>query len=198
MVVRFPEGELTGMQLHTPRLNLREFNEADWKRVLEYQSDAEFAQFSTWEDRTAEDVKSSIEQFIAWMDQTPRTRFQLAVELRAEVLLIGCIGLRAPNTSFIQAELGFELDRYHWGHGYATEASEALIEFGFVDLGLASITSHCVSENGNSARVMHRIGMAMQRTEDQSLYMRGQWWNTDHFELSRETWEAARRRSHAR
>jgi RimJ/RimL family protein N-acetyltransferase len=55
-------------------------------------------------------------------------------------------------------EVGWGLVRDAWGKGYATEASEAAIEWSFEQLGWTEVV-HCIEpENRASARVAERLG----------------------------------------
>lgn len=46
-----------------------------------------------------------------------------------------------------------------WGRGYATEAGEAAVRFGFDVVGLTSLAGYVVPENTASARVLTKLGM---------------------------------------
>ena len=52
------------------------------------------------------------------------------------------------------------------GHGYATEAARAALEYGFTDVGLAEIVSFTVPQNERSWRVMERIGLVRDPSGD--------------------------------
>jgi RimJ/RimL family protein N-acetyltransferase len=56
-------------------------------------------------------------------------------------------------------EIGWRLDRGHWGHGYATEAAEAVLRYGFEDCALERIVSIRDVANEASRRVMEKLGL---------------------------------------
>ena len=92
-----------------------------------------------------------------------------AVEVRESAPFIGFVGLNpatfdAPFTP--ATEVGWRLAREHWGHGYATEAARAALEFGFVDLELGEIVSFTTHANTRSRRVMERLGMRRDPVDD--------------------------------
>src|SRR3954454_2266069 len=124
------------MLLTTDRLQLREFEPADWRDIMRYQCDPEFLRFYHWNERTPADVQSFLGTMINWQYEHPRTRFQLAIVLREENRLIGNIGIRQRESGAQEAEMGYELDRAYWGHGYATEAGQAMLRFAFAQLAL--------------------------------------------------------------
>lgn len=63
-------------------------------------------------------------------------------------------------------EVGWRLAAEHWGHGYATEAARASVNFGFQLLNLKEIVSFTVPANYKSRRVMERIGMTHSSADD--------------------------------
>jgi RimJ/RimL family protein N-acetyltransferase len=63
-------------------------------------------------------------------------------------------------------EVSWRLAREHWGHGYATEAAQEAVRFGFEELGLDEIVSITVPANLRSRRVMERLGMTRDPADD--------------------------------
>jgi len=55
---------------------------------------------------------------------------------------------------------------FAWGHGYATEAAREALRFGFVEATLAEIVSFTSSGNAASIRVMERLGMHRDPSDD--------------------------------
>src|SRR4051812_23549298 len=82
-----------------------------------------------------------------------------AVRLAPDSQLIGCAGLRDIDPEHLQAELGFWIGREWWGKGYASEASTAVIRYGFEALGLNRICAHHMTRNPPAGGVLRRIGM---------------------------------------
>jgi RimJ/RimL family protein N-acetyltransferase len=73
--------------------------------------------------------------------------------------LIGTVGLRDIDKEHSQAELGFWVGVEFWGKGYATEASAAVLRFGFEELKLNRIYAQHMARNPASGRVLEKIGM---------------------------------------
>lgn len=59
-------------------------------------------------------------------------------------------------------ELGFFISREYWNKGFATEACQALMEFGFIFLGLERIHGRCMAKNIGSKRVMEKSGLIVE------------------------------------
>ncbi|HEX6094921.1 MAG TPA: endonuclease V [Thermoanaerobaculia bacterium] len=113
------------MELRSPRLLLRDFDDADAARVFEYQQSPAYLQHYDAPTPTREDVRNLIERFRRWATEIPRTSYQLAITL--DSYLIGTCGVRRLQNE--PAEFGCELDPRFWGHGYALEASATLLTF---------------------------------------------------------------------
>lgn len=85
-----------------------------------------------------------------------------AVETKTDSIFLGFVGLNQPDfhAHFTPCvEVGWRLGSAYWGHGYATEAAAAAVQYGFETMGLQEIVSFTVPANVRSLRVMERIGM---------------------------------------
>lgn len=92
-----------------------------------------------------------------------------AVETKASGEFIGFAGLDLKTfpAHFTPAvEVGWRLARSAWGHGYASEAGRAALDYGFDTVGLEEIVSMTAAANVRSQRVMQRIGMSRDPSDD--------------------------------
>ena len=80
------------------------------------------------------------------------------IVLRADGSLLGNITLRI-NQSDEHGELGYWIGKPYWNMGYATEATQAVIRYGFEVLGLQRIFAGHFTRNPASGRVMQKAGM---------------------------------------
>ena len=77
---------------------------------------------------------------------------------------IAHVGFNAPFTPAM--EIGWRLAQAYWGKGYATEAAELALTYGFENLQLPEIISFTAACNLRSQAVMQRIGMTHDASED--------------------------------
>jgi RimJ/RimL family protein N-acetyltransferase len=63
-----------------------------------------------------------------------------------------------------EIELGWTLLHDYWGHGYATEAAEAVREAAWADLELERLISIIHPDNARSIRVAERLGATPAET----------------------------------
>ena len=82
---------------------------------------------------------------------------------------VGMVGLHRVNPALPSApavEVGWRLHPDHWGHGYATEAAAASLDYGFGPAGLDEIVAFTTTLNTRSQAVMQRIGMVRDPAGD--------------------------------
>ena len=176
------------MRLETPRLLLREFVADDWPAVLAYQSDPLYLRYYYWTERTAADVRDFVQMFLDQQAEQPRTKFQLALVLKAEGRLIGNCGIRINDPDQREANIGYELESRSWGQGLASEAASEIVRFGFTELGLHRIWSWCLAVNVGSARVMEKVGMRREGQLRQKEWIKGSWHDHLLYAILEEEW----------
>jgi ribosomal-protein-alanine N-acetyltransferase len=81
-----------------------------------------------------------------------------AVEQRTTGALLGRCGLQRI-TETDEVEIDFILAPASWGQGFATEAGQASLKFGFEQLNLAEVVGIVHPENLASQRVLQKLGM---------------------------------------
>ena len=177
------------MQITTERLILREFGADDWRAVLDYQRDPLYLRYYPWENRDETAVRNFVDMFRDWQSEIPRRRFQLAIVHRESGGLIGNCGLRRKPENEWEADVGYELSPRYWGHGYATEAARAMVDFGFREVGLQRVSSWCIADNLASARVLERLGFRREGRLRRNEYFKGRWWDTLLYALLAEDWQ---------
>ena len=92
-----------------------------------------------------------------------------------------------------EADIGYELDPRQWGKGYATEAAQALVDYGFKELGLFRLSSWCIADNTPSVRVLERLGFRQEGRLRRNEFFKGRWWDTLLYALLRDEWESLQR-----
>ena len=147
------------MHIETPRLILRDYRIEDWNRVHLYASIPEFSVFEDWGPNSDEDTKKFVADMVSQSADNLRWKYDLAVCLKSDGLLIGGCGIRRESPESVIANLGWAINPDFQKQGYASEAARALIEFGFQNMGLKIIYATCDSRNVASIKVMEKIGL---------------------------------------
>ncbi len=109
------------------------------------------------------------EDAVEWVDRNLR-RYEndgcgmLAVLLKSSGEMIGDCGIAQQMVEGeLMLEVGYHFRRDQWGHGYATEAARACMDYAFRELGAERIVSLIRPENEPSRRVAERNGMSVEK-----------------------------------
>ena len=142
--------------LSTERLVLRPVTTYDHAAVLAHWTQPDVRRFlfdgaALSGVEVAETIEESIGDFAArgfgvWL-----------IELGSTADLIGTAGLRPLGSSGL--EIFYSLAPGAWGHGYATEAARAVVEYGLGPLGLPEVLAEVDEGNAASVAVVRRLGM---------------------------------------
>jgi RimJ/RimL family protein N-acetyltransferase len=130
--------------------------------------------------------------FLDYQRANPRRRFQLAVTLLDSDTPIGSAGIRRKDANEFEADIGYELAVEHWGDGYATEAAQAIVNYGFKALGLSRISAWCLTENVRSSHVLEKLGMRLEGRLRANEYFNARYWDTSLYGILRNEWFARR------
>ncbi len=164
--------------LRTARLALRPFDAGDVPAFHEYMSDPDFGRYTSLLPISLEQAQETIDGIVRAQAASDVLPLGFAIALRGEGFLIGNCRLKRDRDDPDQADIAYFLNRRHWGRGYATEATQALINYGFEELGLERIFGLCVPENVPSQRVMEKAGMQAEQAftfyAEQGHFYRGE------------------------
>ena len=127
--------------------------------------------------------------FLDLQQEMPRRKFQLAATLKKNAKLIGNCGIRMDTADAHQADIGYEFSPEYWGKGYATEAAQAMVRFGFNAFRLHRIWSWCIADNRRSARVLEKLGMQLEGRLRENEYFKGRWWDTLMYGMLESEWQ---------
>lgn len=88
---------------------------------------------------------------------------------------IGELGMIVAPERFQKAELSYSIHPEHWNRGYATEALQSLIQFGFNTLGLHRIEAGVAVDNKASIRVLEKAGFIREGVHRKILPLASGW-----------------------
>jgi [ribosomal protein S5]-alanine N-acetyltransferase len=167
--------------LQTRRLELRKFMEADISELVPLIGAREIAANTLRipHPYTASDAK----EFLA--GHGARQDFAFAIVLRSQSRLIGGIGLH-PDAQHQRAELGYWIGVPYWGNGYATEAAEAVVRYGFDHLRLNRIFASHFRQNRASGKVLKKLGMRHEGRMRQHIVKWGQFMDLELYSILRQ------------
>jgi RimJ/RimL family protein N-acetyltransferase len=154
------------LSLRTERLLLRRWRPSDREPFAKLNSDPVVMEYFL-STLTCGESNAFADRIEAWFEEHGYGLW--AVEVPGESDFIGYVGLAYHDfpAHFTPAvEIGWRLDRAHWGHGLATEAATAAVADGFERAGLDEIVSFTATINVRSRRVMEKLGMTCDPADD--------------------------------
>ena len=112
----------------------------------------------------------------------------LAVTLKKTSELQGCISIMDIDKSCKSGELGYWIGKDSWGQGYCTEASSAIINYGFEEMDLNRIQAKHLARNPASGRVMQKLGMKQEGYFRHAFVKWGRYEDNVLYAILREDW----------
>ncbi|MFN8376424.1 MAG: GNAT family protein [Anaerolineae bacterium] len=149
------------MELHTPRLVLREFQAGDFEAVYAYETRAETHRYEQ-NIVSAASIRETLEQAQRWAHDNPRIYYRLAVTLCPTRQVIGHVSLILNHPQISEWEIGWTIDPDYWRKGYATEAARAVLDMAFRQLQAHRVVAFCHVLNAASVAVMEKLGMQQE------------------------------------
>lgn len=160
--------------IDTARLRLRPFTLDDAAEVQRYAGDFDVARMTTSIPFPYEDGMA--EQWIGTHKTALASGSELvwAIEHVEDERLVGAIGVTLDQ-ELLAGEVGYWVGKPYWNQGYATEATMAIVVFGFEELGLHRLYARHFTDNPASGRVMEKAGMQYEGTL-RHVYRNGDDW----------------------
>lgn len=119
-----------------------------------------------------------------------QTLLKWGIARRTDDALIGTTTLFNLDLANHRAEIGYGLDRAHWGNGYMNEALQALLAYAFEELALHRIEADVDPRNGASIRTVERLGFQREGYLRERWQVNGEIQDSLFYGLLRPDWEA--------
>lgn len=132
--------------------------------------------------KNIEETSNIITPWIAQNKLSVVKNYTFAIEKKSDAEFIGLFGLKLGSEKYKRAEVWYKIHRNHWNKGYATEALNAVLNFGFKTLKLHRIEAGCAVDNLGSIRVLEKAGMTKEGRRKQILPLKSGW--ADNFEYA--------------
>jgi RimJ/RimL family protein N-acetyltransferase len=151
--------------LETERLKLRSWQESDIEHYLTLATDVGYHCFSApgrFMVRSREEAREKVQQRMLLFEQRKLGKFPIFLKATGE--FIGTCGIEPFDLEgHPQLELGYRLCLKFWGNGYAREAAQAMLKYGFDDLKLAKIMAFVLPQNRASVKILEQLGFRYLR-----------------------------------
>ncbi|MGH0563205.1 GNAT family N-acetyltransferase [Bacillus tropicus] len=167
------------MFIRTERLLIRNFEFKDWQAVHEYTSDSNVMKYIPGGVFTEEDARNFVNRNMG------ENAENFPVILVDENILIGHIVFHKYFGEHTY-EIGWVFNPKYFNKGYASEAAQATLKYGFKEMKLHRIIATCQPQNIPSYRLMEKIGMRREGYFRKCIPHGNEWWDEYYYAILEE------------
>ncbi len=149
----------------TPRLSLSPFEPSDWPFFRALREDP------------------AIMRYMAAIAPEKETQRLFALRLTSKHLFVirrhddptplGDIGLQISDLHPEEADIGYTIVPQAQGQGYASEALQAVCDYGFTQAGVKAVNAYVLADNGGSVRVLEKAGFVRTQVLEKAYEIDG-------------------------
>ena len=173
--------------LETERLVLRQLTADDSESWFQNLSDDEITGLIGMDPlQTLEELEEIIDSFMDRFKEGAGLAW--AITLKESNEFIGTCSFENINKENRIGEIGYDMLREYWGHGFMTEALRAIIDYGFGQLRLNRIEANTDPTNTASRNLLERLGFIEEGTFRESASFTGEFGDDIHYSLLRRNW----------
>jgi [ribosomal protein S5]-alanine N-acetyltransferase len=175
--------------LQSERLLLRKMDEYDAEALYAYFSQDIVTQYFGMDTlKELEDAHKLLDNFQQTFEQ--KRGYRWGIILKETNTLIGTFGIHSLIATHKRAEIGYDLNPDYWHKGYATEALETVLEFGFNELELHRIGAIIFPENTASKNLVLKRGFVKEGLLRHYVFQHSKSHDTIVYSLTQKEWNA--------
>jgi ribosomal-protein-alanine N-acetyltransferase len=149
--------------LETKHLILRRLLPDDLDSLYALYSDEEIRRYFPEGTLTYEETKDELEWFLNGHPDHPQLGLWATIHKDTDHFIGRCGLLPWTIEQCPEVEVAYLLDKAYWGQGLATEAAQAIADYGFEQLHLSRLICLIDPQNQASIRVARKIGMTLEK-----------------------------------
>jgi ribosomal-protein-alanine N-acetyltransferase len=176
--------------LETARTLLRPLSLEDSEAMYEVYSDPETMKYwSSQPVNSIEGARKLVQADVDWVKQGSAVLWAIA-EPSSNKALGKCVLFQFSKENQ-RAELGYVLNREHWGIGLMTEVMTKVIDFAFDELGLHRLEADTDTLNAGSLALLGKLGFQQEGMFRHRWKVYGEWQDSAMLGLLKPDWEAS-------
>ena len=175
-------------QLETKRLTLKKLTQNDFNILFKYWSDDEVTKYMNIDSMT--DIKQ-VENMVSFLNNlfNKKQAIRWGIFEKKGNKLIGTCGYNSGfNEEAYIGEIGYDLGRAYWGHGYMQEALKSIINYGFIELNLNRIEAYVIPENLKSENTLGKLGFTKEGILREHGNYKSNYWDECIYSLLKKEW----------
>lgn len=157
---------IKNLRLETQNLIVRPYTKNDVQSLYDVLNDEKVLAYIPEEAITLKEAQDAVDWLIEnyELDLQADYKYSFAIETKKNHEYIGWCGFGNLDYDKSKKEIYFTLKSSHWGHGYATEAAKALLDYIFDVVMLEELVAVVKPENRASCRVIEKLGFKYEST----------------------------------
>lgn len=149
--------------LETTRLILRHLEPDDLDDLFALYTDPAVVRYIPDAPQTLAETKEHLDWFLQGHPRRPELGLWATISKPTNQFIGRCGLLPWTIDGQDEVEVAYTIAPSHWGQGLATEAAQAILNYGFEQLGLTRLVCLIDEANVASIRVAEKIGMAFEK-----------------------------------
>jgi RimJ/RimL family protein N-acetyltransferase len=177
--------------IETDRLVLRPLRADDLAAMHGYESREDVTRWLYWGPQSPDETRARLERKLGFPSLAVEGDvLSLGITRKGSDVLVGDIVLELLSEEHRTGEIGFIVHPDHQGHGYATEAGEAVLRVAFEDVGLHRVIGRAEARNAGSARTLQKLGMRLEAHLVENEWVKGEWQSELVYAILEHEWRA--------
>ena len=174
--------------LRGKQVMLREFRQDDLSDITRILGDDRVTTSLSFDSKTQAESAAFLNGVLGRVSSVPRGEYYLAITNQTGGAAIGFarLGLNGVRA----AKLGYAVDADHWGKGFATDATQTLVDFGFRELSLHRISAAIGPKNTASIAVAKHLGMSYEGCIRDHVFTNGSWRDSNLYSILSHEWRS--------
>ena len=179
--------------LETERLRLREIILKDRHAIFAIRNDYEVTKFNT--GAAYVDIHQA-DQLITGMRDEYRNRkaIRWGITHKTDDIVMGMVGFNYWDTRDNRGSIGFDLARAYWRKGIMSEAVQAVLRFGFIQMALNRTEADASIYNTASINLLGKLGFVQEGHQREQYYEDGKYHDLLLFALLKRDWQQLQER----
>lgn len=137
---------------------------------------------------------NTLEEVFAFIDAVEEIHakeegFTWSICLKEDKTFVGTIGFYRHQKDIFRSELGYAMLPEFWGRGIMSEAIQAVLDFGFNQMGFNSIEADINPANEASAKILLRNGFQKEGYIRESVFWNGEFLDTEMYSMLHSDWK---------
>lgn len=171
-------------ELSSERIRLTSFGPEDVDGYFELRSDVEFMKYLGRDPmKNKSEARDRVSSMI--LDFKRGVGISWKITLAENTLLIGYVGFWRIDFKNRRAEVGFGIQEAHQNKGYMSEALAMIIDFGFDQMKLHSVTADTDPRNKPTIHLLEKIGFQKEAHLRENYFFNGEYLDSAYFSLLR-------------